>query len=111
MFATSGSAGVEAGQWSEKSVPSARAGIVAAGIRAYVSVRHRSDGAWAYSIGRVSPFVPFDVLAILRELNAIEDPERGTWGGSNLVGGSPRMQGSALLCLVSLGTGKSRRLG
>jgi hypothetical protein len=74
----------------------ARAGMVAAGIRAYVAVRQRSDGAWAYSIGRVSPFVPFDVLAILRELNAIEDPVRGTWGGSNLVGGSPRLQGSAL---------------
>jgi len=76
--------------------PQARAGMVAAGIRAYVAVRQRSDGAWAYSIGRVSPFIPFNVLAILREMNAIEDPERGTWGGSNLIGGSPRLRGSAL---------------
>lgn len=75
----------------------ARAGMIAAGIRAYVSVRHRVDGAWAYTIGRVSPFVPFDVLAILRELNAAEDRGRGTWGGGNLVGGSPRLRGSALL--------------
>jgi hypothetical protein len=74
----------------------ARAGMVEAGIRAYVSVRERVDGAWAYAVGRVSPFVPFDVLAILRELNAAEDPTRGTWGGGNLVGGSPRLHGSAL---------------
>jgi hypothetical protein len=74
----------------------ARTGMVEAGIRAYVSVRRRADGAWTYAIGRVSPFVPFDVLAILRELNAAEDPQRGTWGGGNLVGGSPRLHGSEL---------------
>lgn len=74
----------------------ARTGMVEAGIRAYVSVRQRVDGAWAYVIGRVSPFVPFDVLSILRELNTAEDPKRGTWGGGNLVGGSPRLHGSAM---------------
>lgn len=73
-----------------------RVGMIADGIRAYVSVRRLSGAAWAYSIGRVSPFVPFDVPHILRELNAAEDPQRGTWGGGNLVGGSPRLYGSAL---------------
>lgn len=73
-----------------------RAGMIADGIRAYVSVRPLTDDAWSYSIGRVSPFVPFDVPNILHELNAAEDPQRGTWGGGNLVGGSPRLQGSAL---------------
>lgn len=76
--------------------PQARAGMVAAGIRAYVSVRQRTDGNWNYTIGRVSPFIPFDVLAILRALNRIEEPRRGMWGGGNLVGGSPRLQGSSL---------------
>jgi hypothetical protein len=70
--------------------------MIADGIRAYVSVRPIADSAWSYSIGRVSPFVAFDVLAILRELNAAEDAERGTWGGGNLVGGSPRLRGSVL---------------
>lgn len=73
-----------------------RAGMIADGIRAYVSVRPLADDAWSYSIGRVSPFVPFDVPNILRELNAAEDHQRGTWGGGNLVGGSPRLRGSAL---------------
>jgi hypothetical protein len=76
--------------------PQSRAGMVADGIRAYVSVRPRMDGSWTYSIGRVSPFVPFDVPVILRELNEAEDPHRGTWGGGNLVGGSPRLHGSRL---------------
>jgi hypothetical protein len=74
----------------------ARSGMMEAGIRAYVSVRHRADGAWAYAIGRVSPFVPFNLPSILRALNAAEDPMRGTWGGGDLVGGSPRMHGSGL---------------
>lgn len=74
----------------------ARTGMIASGVRAYVSVRRRADGAWAYTVGRVSPFVPFNVPAILRELDAAEDPHRGTWGGGNLVGGSPRLRGSSL---------------
>jgi hypothetical protein len=73
-----------------------RAGMVADGIRAYVSVRPLANGAWSYAIGRVSPFVPFDVPALLHEFNMTEDFRRGTWGGGNLVGGSPRFHGSAL---------------
>jgi hypothetical protein len=76
--------------------PQSRVGMIADGIRAYVSARQLADGAWSYSIGRVSPFVPFDVPAILSELNAAEDYQRGTWGGGNLVGGSPRLHGSAI---------------
>ena len=74
----------------------ARAGLVASGIRAYVSVRPRIDGAWSYTVGRVSPFVPFNVQEILARLNEAEAPERGLWGGGTLVGGSPRRMGSAL---------------
>lgn len=73
-----------------------RMGMVADGIRAYVSVRSRRDGNWTYVLGRVSPFVPFDVLAILQALNEAEDARNGTWGGGNLVGGSPRRNGSKL---------------
>jgi hypothetical protein len=74
----------------------ARAGLVANGIRAYVSLRPRTDGAWSYTVGRVSPFVAFDVPKILARLNEAESPERGRWGGGTLVGGSPRRLGSAL---------------
>jgi hypothetical protein len=76
--------------------PQSRAGMIADGVRAYVSARPLADGAWSYAIGRVSPFIHFDVPAILRELNSAEDSQRGTWGGGNLVGGSPRLRGSAL---------------
>jgi hypothetical protein len=76
--------------------PQSRIGMLKDGIRAYVSVRSRADGAWAYSVGRASPFIPFNVPEILSALNAAEPMSRGQWGGGNLVGGSPRMHGSAL---------------
>lgn len=74
----------------------ARIGATADGIRAYVAMRERADGRWAYVVGRTSPFVPFDVPAILRALNDAERVTKDRWGGSNLVGGSPRAQGSKL---------------
>jgi hypothetical protein len=74
----------------------ARIAATADGIRAYVAVRERSDGRWAYVLGRASPFVPFDVPALLRALNAAEGAGNDRWGGSNLVGGSPRVRGSKL---------------
>lgn len=74
----------------------ARLGIARNGIRAYVSVRERPDGRWSYSLGRTSPFVPFDVPRIVAALNAAEYPGQGTWGGGNLIAGSPRKKGSQL---------------
>lgn len=74
----------------------ARLGAVADGIRAYVAVRERPDGRWAYVVGRMSPFGPFDVPSILDSLNEAEGPGGDSWGGSNLVGGSPRVRGSKL---------------
>jgi hypothetical protein len=74
----------------------ARAAMVADEIRAFVAVRRMATGAWSYTIGRVSAFIPFDVPAILQALNAVEEPWRGTWGGGDLIGGSPRLHGSAL---------------
>ncbi|HEY7153820.1 MAG TPA: hypothetical protein VH575_07655 [Gemmataceae bacterium] len=71
----------------------ARLGATADGIRAYVAVRERLDGRWSYVVGRMSPFVPFDVPALLHALNEAEGTTRDRWGGSNLVGGSPRIRG------------------
>ena len=76
--------------------PQARTGVFADGIPAYVSVRERPDGRWSYIVGRMSPFVPFDVPAILRALAEAEAGGRDAWGGGNMVGGSPRVEGSRL---------------
>jgi hypothetical protein len=72
----------------------ARLAVTADGIRAYVAVRERPDGRWAYVLGRTSPFVPFDVPALVRTLNEAEGVVKAGWGGSDLVGGSPRVRGS-----------------
>jgi hypothetical protein len=74
----------------------ARTGVFADGILAYISVRERPDGRWTYTVGRMSPFVPFDVPAILHALNQAEADGPHAWGGGNLVGGSPRVEGSRL---------------
>jgi hypothetical protein len=75
----------------------ARLAVAADGIRAYVAVRERTDGRWAYVLGRTSPFVPFDVSALIRALNEAEGAVNANWGGSDLVGGSPRVRGSKLV--------------
>lgn len=74
----------------------ARIAAAADGIRAYVAVRERADGRWTYVVGRTGPFIPFDVPALLHALNEAEGSRKDRWGGSNLVGGSPRVRGSKL---------------
>ena len=74
----------------------ARTGMFADGIRAYVSVRHRPDGRYTYVLGRMSPFVPFDIIALFAKLNELDATGEDRWGGSNTVGGSPRVAGSSL---------------
>ncbi len=85
----------------------ARTGMFSNGVAAYVAVRERGDGRYTYTVGKMSPFVPFDVALILDRLNDAEhdkklkaDPKAlpggDFWGGGDSVGGSPRVGGSAL---------------
>jgi hypothetical protein len=75
----------------------ARIGMFADGIRAFVSVRRRPSGIYTYTLGRMSGFIPFDVLRILEALNVSEGlTGQDCWGGSQFVGGSPRLAGSRL---------------
>lgn len=73
----------------------AKTGMFADGIKAYVCVRELPNGKWAYTVGRVSQFIRFDVLKVLA---ALSEEERGEvpWGGGNTIGGSPRSLGSRL---------------
>jgi hypothetical protein len=77
--------------------PHARTELFGAGVHAFVSVRENDDGTWTYSIGRMSPFVPFDILRLYEVLNAAEGLDAASgWGGSDTIGGSPREGGSRL---------------
>lgn len=71
----------------------ARAKMITDGITAFVSVRDASDGQYAYTLGRKSPFIPFPLPALLSHINGIEgynldDPH--AWGGSDIIAGSSR---------------------
>jgi hypothetical protein len=78
-----------------------RAGIIADGVTAFISVREHSDGkTFTYTIGKISPFVNFDILGLYKHLNEVEfenqNQTKDIWGGGNLIGGSPRVNGSKL---------------
>lgn len=76
----------------------ARTGMFGDGIKAYASIRHLQNGNFAYTIGKLSPFIPFDLLLLTKILNEM-DPlvtENNKWGGGNNIMGSPRNTGSGL---------------
>lgn len=74
----------------------ARTAMMSVGIKAFVSVRTRTDGNYTYSVGKMSGYIPFDIPGILSELNSLEKNPIDNWGGSNTIGGSPRVAGSKL---------------
>lgn len=70
----------------------ARTAMFSQGCRAYVSVRGST-----YTVGRMSPYVRFDIERIFIALNEAEGlTGADRWGGSNTIGGSPRIAGSKL---------------
>jgi hypothetical protein len=78
----------------------ARTGMAEEGVRAYAIVKSsRPDGCRDYSVGRISAIQPFPLKAIFSALNAAEGigpKEIDRWGGSRIIGGSPRSRGSGL---------------
>ncbi len=76
----------------------ARTSIYASGTSAFVGMRTRNDGNYTYVLGKMSPYVPFPLPRIYDRLNQIEnfDSVHNCWGGSDIIGGSPRKTGSRL---------------
>jgi hypothetical protein len=77
----------------------ARIGMAERGIEAFVSLVEESDGAWRYTIGRLSNTIPFPIIRLYDDLNDAEgvpDDETDRWGGSDTIGGSPRSRMSRL---------------
>jgi hypothetical protein len=78
--------------------PYARTAMFGDGIKAYVSVKERQDGNWTYTIGKLSPFIPLDLLQLTEKLNQVDEvvTETNRWGGGNNIMGSPRTTGSLI---------------
>ena len=78
--------------------PYARTKLFAEKVRAYVSMVEKRKAAYAYTIGKMSPFVTFPLERIYDALNEAEglSAEEHGWGGSTIIGGSPRKTGSRL---------------
>jgi hypothetical protein len=78
--------------------PYARTKLFSKKIKAYVTLVDKKGDTYAYTVGKMSPFVMFPLERIYGALNKAEglsSPEDG-WGGSTIIGGSPRKTGSRL---------------
>ncbi len=76
--------------------PYARIAARRAGIKTLVAER-RSGHRRVVTLAKTSPFVATDLTVAYVRLNDIEGcTEDDPWGGSDLVGGSPRCRGTAL---------------
>lgn len=76
--------------------PNARIGVFSSGVKAFISIRKRSDTIWDYTLGRTSLMIPFNIPKILRKCNQVEGNKNDLWGGSDIVAGSPRIGGSKI---------------
>lgn len=77
----------------------ARAGLVANGIRAFISVQpDKKDGGWRYVLARTSPFINFPIQRLYEAFNRADAfvTDTNFWGTNDDIGGSPRMTGSSL---------------
>jgi hypothetical protein len=78
---------------------SARYHLFSKGMNAFISVvAKREDGKYVYSIGRRSRYIKFPVkqfYILLNEKEGIFERDN-SWGGSDIIGGSPRTSGSKL---------------
>lgn len=82
----------------------ARSTFLANKIYAYVSMRGgprvNGEPRTIYTISKMSPFIPFPLARIYEALQAEEEKAGGTWddawGGSDTIGGSPRVGGSRI---------------
>jgi hypothetical protein len=78
--------------------PYARTKLFSENIKAYVALVENRENAYAYTIGKMSPFVMFPLERIYEALNKTEglSSQENCWGGSAIIGGSPRKTGSRL---------------
>ena len=78
--------------------PYARTKLFSEGVKAYVSLLEEREGSYSYTIGKMSPFIKFPITRIYAALNKAEklSSKDNCWGGSPIIGGSPRRTGSRL---------------
>ncbi len=78
--------------------PYARTKLFSEKIKAYVALVENREDTYAYTIGKMSPFVMFPLERIYEVLNKAEglSSQENCWGGSAIIGGSPRKTGSRL---------------
>jgi hypothetical protein len=78
--------------------PDSRYALYTNGMRSFINlIGTRPDGKYVWTIGKRSEFIPFPVTELYDVFNKAEGITKGPgWGGSTIIGGSPRLAGSSL---------------
>ena len=76
----------------------ARTKLYQEGVQALITFRINHDATYTYSIGKISSFINFPITDLYKVLNQAENliDSNNQWGGSTIIGGSPRRSGSKL---------------
>lgn len=78
--------------------PYARMQLYQEGVEALITYLDNQDGSYTYSLGKLSRYIKFpiqDLYHVLNQAENLNDPNN-QWGGSAVIGGSPRRNGSQL---------------
>ena len=76
-------------------------GFFSDGGKAFISFREDAGkpATYAYSLSKLSPYIDFpikELYSVLNKAEGLKDGSNDSWGGSDIIGGSPRMSGSRL---------------
>ncbi len=76
-----------------------RAKIIRDGIKVFASLVRENNGIYKYTLGKISDFIPLSLPEIYDFLNKFENikpDDADRWGGSQTIGGSPRIKESKI---------------
>lgn len=94
--------------------PASRMAMYNDGVKAFITlVASKNDSSYVYTVGRKSVWIPFNMDKLYSLLNKIEGGiinASNHWGGSDIIGGSPRASGSRLSPKVLEGIINDHRL-
>ena len=76
-----------------------RAKMIRDGIKSFVSLVRENKKIYKYTLGKISDFIPVplpEIYDFLNKFEKIKSDDTDKWGGSQTIGGSPRIKGSKI---------------
>jgi len=77
-----------------------RAKMIRDGIKVFALLVRENEGVYKYILGKISDLIPVplpEIYDFLNKFENIKSDDADKWGGSQTIGGSPRIKGSKIL--------------